>query len=576
MEEVRFGFEDAMQTCYDYVNPRRYDMTGTATKGAKRKTKMYDGVAQDAFLTWRDGIIGWFVGPAVTSTGPGWHKAALGHIKGLDFDRMRSLRDDDSVKLWLQNYTDQMRYEFDTSTFYEIEGEWLQDMGSGGMAVALPEESADLSHTVIRVPHPARWWIDQNRDFAYDVYHEKITLTARQCLQKYNKPGDTLAQTVKDWARDAEQANNEITLVQCVRPAGDAIFPRRLKWSKFVLVTYIDSMVSGSGTSPDTAFRASSDRLVRIEALNSFTPVITPLRRNSDELYGYSPAMDVLTVIEAAQQHAYNLLNLGNLAANPMMAVPEEGRTSFSRLPKSNYYYGSEKRIPSVIPTAPEYPVAIDRENKLHALIYARYGYDLWRMMSMYQQKRERNQAYEVSEARVDQARLMVSQTGGIWKLGIVPIYNALARIAAEAGRMPEAPAVLQDAVGQDVVLVDPIGPLAQLQELAATVSPLQQGLRFLADIGEVVGRHISPRMAAQLYHRVNLPDLAEFALDKTGFPRRLMRSDDEVAALMQQDQQNEEAAQQAINAQKMAAATAQLGKPIEGNSLLAGMVGAA
>src|SRR5512146_1877920 len=118
-EEVRDGFEDAMQSAFNYVNPRRYDMTGTATKGAKRTTKMYDGVAQDAFLTWRDGIIGWFVGPAVTSSGPGWHKATLGNLPGVPFAQARMLRDDDSVKAYLQDYTDQMRREIEASNFYD-------------------------------------------------------------------------------------------------------------------------------------------------------------------------------------------------------------------------------------------------------------------------------------------------------------------------------------------------------------------------------------------------------------------------------------------------------------------------
>ncbi len=572
MKEVRYGFEDSMQTAFNWVNPRRYDMTGSAVKGAKRKTKMYDGVAQDAFLTWRDGIIGWFVGPAVTSTGPGWQKAALGNVPGLSFADTQRLRDDDQVKAYLQDYTDQMRREIDASNFYDAEGEWLQDLGSGGTGTIVPQESADLSRAVLRVPHPARYWIDQNQDFETDVYHEELTLTARQCLQKYNKPGDTLHPTITKWAKEANSANWEVTLLQCVRPAGDSIFPQKLKWSKYVIVTIVQEMHAGAGTPADTQMRDPGERLVRIEPLSRFTPTVCRMRRNSDELYGYSQAMDVLTVIEAAQQHAMNLLDMGNFAARPIMAVPEEGRTSFSRLPGARFYYGSEKRIPTAVPMGGEYPIAIDREDKLHRLIYARYGYDLWRMMAVYQQKRERNQAYEVSEGRVDQARLMVSQTGNLWKSGIVPAYNSIAQIAADAGRLPESPAVLQDLIGKDVIVIDPIGPLSQLQELAATVSPLQQGMRFLADIAEIVGRHISPQMAAQLYHRVNLPDLAESALDKTGFPRRLMRSDEDVAALTARDQQQVEAQQQALNAQKLAAAAAQMGKPVDETSLLAGV----
>jgi hypothetical protein len=572
MEEVRQGCDDLSQKCFNYVNPRRYDMTGTATKGAERKTKMYDGVAQDAFLTWRDGIIGWFVGPAVTSTGPGWQKAALGNVPGLRFADAQRLRDDDAVKAYLQDYTDQMRREFDASNFYDVEAEWLQDLGSGGTGTIIAQESEDLSRAVLRAPHPARVWIDQNQDFEVDVYHEQLTMTARQCLQRYKKPGDTLHPTIKKWAESAESAGWEVTLLQCVRPSNDGIFDARLGWSKYSIVTLLQSFQAGVGATTDTDLKAPGDRLIRIEPLKRFTPVVTFMRRNSDELYGWSQAMDVMTVIESAQQHAYNLLNLGNLAANPVTWSPSELKGLVKYLPGSKNFYGSEKRIGFTQPMGGEYPIAIDREDKLHALIRSRYGYDLFRMMSAYQQKRERNQAYEVSEARVDQARLMVSQTGNLWKSGFVPTYNSIAQIAADAGRLPEPPAVLQDLAGRDVIIIDPIGPLSQLQELAATVSPLQQGMRFLADVAEIIGRHVSPQMAAQIYHRVNLPDLAEFALDKTGFPRRLMRSDEEVAALTQRDEQQMAAQQQAANAQKLAAAAAQMGKPVDESSLLAGV----
>jgi len=572
LEEVRDGFEAAMQDAFNWVNPRRYDMSGSATKGARRKTKMYDGVAQDAFLTWRDGIIGWFVGPAVASTGPGWHKAGLGNLPKLRFAEAARLRKSDAVKAYLQDYTDQMRWETEAAHFYDHEAEWLQDLGSGGTGVLIPSESRDLSRAVLRVPHPARYWIDQNEDFEIDVYHEELTLTARQCLAKYGRESDTLHPTIVKWAKDANSSNWEVTLLQCVRRSDDPIFESRVHWSPYVIITLVSDMTGGPGThTSDTIIQANGERLVRIEPLSWFSPVVTRMRRNSDELYGYSQAMDILSVIEAAQQHAFNLLDMGNFAARPMMNVPEEGRTSFSRLPGARFYYGSEKRVAATVPMGGEYPIAIDREDKLHALIRARYGYGLWQMMPMYQAKRERNQAYEIGEARVDQARLMVSQTGNLWSGGFVPAYNGIARIAGRAGRLPEPPAIMQDLAGQDVIIIDPIGPLSQLQEWAATVSPVQQGMRFLADIGEVVGRHISPRMAAQLYHRVNLPDLAEFALDTSGFPRRLMRSDEEVAARMAQDERNEEAQQQAINAQKLAAAAAQMGKPVDESSVLAG-----
>jgi len=569
-EEVRAGFENAMQSAFNWVNPRRCDMTGAATKGAIRKTKMYDGVAQDAFLTWVEGIIGWFVGQSLT-----WQRAAIGSIPGILWEQARQIRQDDVVQSYLQDYTEQMRFEFNSSTFYDIENEWLQDLGSAGTGVVITEESQDMTHSVLRVPHPGRYWIDWNADYKIDAYHEKVTMTARQCWQKYRKTGDTLHPTVAKWAQDANSAGWEVTLLQCIRPSNDPIFERRTSWSPYSLVTLLYDLRSGSGTPTlETELKDSSKRLIRIQPLSRFTPTVCRLRTNSDELYGYSQAMDIMSVIEAVQQHGYNLLNMGNHAADPMWAVPEEKRLKFSKMPGSRFGYGDAKRIPIPLYQGGEYPIAVDREDKLQALIRARYGYQLWNMMPMFQAKKERVQATEISEARVDQARLLSGQTGNIWKQGITPMYDAVAGIAREAGRLPAPPAILQDLAGQNIIAVRPIGMLAQLQEFAANVSGLQQGLRFLSEIAEITGRHISPRMAAQLYHRINLPDLAEYVLDTTSFPQRLMRSDEDVAARIAQDEQMERAAAQAQNAQRIAAAAAQLGKPVDESSLMAGAVG--
>jgi hypothetical protein len=569
-EEVRADFEDHQQTAVDYVNPRRYDLDNISRKGAKRKTKMYDGVAQDAMLTWRDGLIGWWVGPGVRTVGPTWHKATLGHIPGKSFEDMESLRKDDSVKTFLQYHDEQMRREIKLSGFYTIEGEWLQDCGSFGTGTVLTEESLKMDRAVLRVPHPGRCWIAQNCEGKVDVFHEKLTLTAQQCLQKYNKPDDTLHPTIRKWAGKAESAGWEITLVQCLRPADDSIFASRMKWSPYVLVTYIDSMHGGQGTSTDTQFNSDGSRLVRIEPLSYLSATVTRMRRNSDELYGYSQAMDVTTAVEAANQAAYNLHNMANLASNPVKFTPSELRGHISFLPGAENTFDSAERVPQYLELGGNYPISIEHQDRIYDLIRARYGYDLFKMMPMYQQKRERNQAREIATAEAQQARLLVSQTANLWEDGIIPVYNNIAAIANRAGRMPEAPAVLQDAAGKDVIDIDCIGPLAQVQEWAASVSPVQQGMEFLASIAEVVGRHVSPEMAAQVYARVKLPDLTEFALDKTGFPRQLMRTDDETQAIIDAIAQQTAAVQQAKQVQQLAAASAQYGKPIDTTSLLA------
>ena len=560
-EDVRDGFEPSMQKAFDYVNSRRYDMSGVATKGTQRHTKMYDGTAQEAFMDWVDGMLGWGVSESLT-----WQRAAISD---------RRLRDNDNVQRYLDEFTEQMSWEFRAGNFYDVLPEWLQDAGSGGTATILTEESKDLSHSVHRVPHPGMVWIAEDGEGNVNSYHEKVIFTARQMVDRYNRTGDRLHGSIQKWAKNPSSSLWDAQVLQCLVPSDDmAIFPRRLTTKPFTLVTILWELHGGTGVATqDLLVQAPMDRLIRIEHLSYFEATVWRFRKNSDELYGYSPAMDILTVIEAAQQHAYNLMNMGNFAARPMTNIPEEMRRDASILPGARHYYGSENRIVSTVPMGGEYPIAADREEKIHNLIRKRYGWHVWNAVLGLQAKKERVQATEVMEVRSDQARLLTGQFNNFWRSGIKPVWNNVAYIAGRAGRLPEPPSVMDEVRGKDLIDVDFIGPLSVIQMFASKLGGLQQAMRMLAEVGEVVGRHIGPEEAARIYARVNLEDLAEYVCDHGGMPQRLMRTDDEVTAIIDGRQRRIDAADQARNAREMAAASAQLGKPVSENSLLAGAV---
>ncbi len=550
-----------MQSAFDYVNPRRYDMAGTATKGAKRKTKMYDGVAQDAFWDWVNGVLGWGVSESLI-----WQRAAISE---------KGLRDSDAVQYWLDEATEQMSWEFTTGNFYDCFPEQVQDGGSGGTAVMITEEAMDLSCSVHRVPHPGAYWIAEDAEGRPNVYHERLPLTARQAFGRFNNPTDTLHPTIRKWAKDPSACLSECQFMQCICPADDpAIFTQRMTQKRWAIVTYLESMTGSMGHVPESVIQSDSDRLVRVEGLDFFSPTVWRFRKNSDEPYGYSPAFDVMTMIEAAQQHGFNLMNMGNRAADPVTWNPEELRGHVSYLPGAKNYYGNEKRIGVTMPTAGEYPVAVDRENKVHELIRKRYGWHVWNAILGFQLKKERVQAAEVEAARSDQARLLTGQMNNLWRCGVRPTYDNVFYIASRAGRMPDPPAELQDKRGKDIIVPVFVGPLSQIQIYATKLGGVQQGLRLLADIAEVVGRHVGSETAAQIYDRVKLPDLSEYVCDYSGFPQHLMRTDEEVEQVIVSREQRQRANEAAEQAQRIAAASAQLGKEPGRNSLL--MAGAA
>lgn len=561
--EIRDGYEDLQQKACDFVNPRRYDLAGTRTKGAQRLTKMYDGTAQDAFHDWVAGMLGWGVSEAAEQ----WHKAAI---------PLRRYRDMDSAQRYCQDYTEQMGWEFSNSNFYDCNPEYLQDAGSIGTGTINTDESADLQSAEHRVCHPGRIWIAEGargKRRSVDTVDELITMTAREVLQTYNKEGDRVPEIVRKWAKDAASALSEVDLLQTVLPGNDpSIFDRRYTWKKWAIVTVLYAVHGrGAVTSEQINSATSGDRLIRVQGIDYFPYTVWRFRKNSDEVYGYSPAMDVMCAIEAAQNLGYNLQNLANLASSPMLNAPEEMRTEFSRLPGSTNWYGGENRRVEAVKLGGEYPIGVDREDRIHDLIRKRYGYHVWNAVLGLQAKKERVQATEVLEVRADQARLIVGQFDNFWRQGIEPVYDNVAFIAGRAGRLPEPPAELQDAAGSDIVKVKFVGPLRMLQAYATKISAVQAAMAFLNDLATAVGRHVSAQMAAQVYARIKLPDLAEYICDQTDFPQSIMRSDEEVEAMIEGIDQRTLAAEQAKNAREIAAAAGALGKPVDRTSLLTG-----
>jgi len=438
----------------------------------------------------------------------------------------------------------------------------------------LTEESRDLSRVVHRVPHPGMVWIAEDGESNVNCYCEKLTLTARQVHDRFRRKSDTLHPTIAKWAQNPQSSLWNCTLLQCILPANDpAIFPRRMTWKRWALVTMLYDLHGGAGvTTDDLLVKAPSDRLIRVEGMDYFSPTVWRFRRNSDELYGYSPAMDVLSVIEAAQQHAYNLMDMANFAARPILNVPQEDRLEFSRMPGSEFGYGDKDRVVSLVEMNREYPVAVDREEKIHALIRKRYGWHVWNAVLSLQNKRERVQATEVMEVRSDQARLITGQFNNFWRSGIKPVWNNVAAVAERAGRLPPAPAVLEEVRGKDIIDIDFIGPLSVIQLYGSKLGGLRQGLSMLSEVAEIVGRHIGPEEAAKIYARVKLPDMAEYICDHAGVPQRLLNSDEDTAAIIDRRDRLMQAAAQADQAQKMAAAASQMGKPVDQTSLLAGV----
>lgn len=551
MEDDRQQYEDLMQDATDWVNPRRQDWIGTS-RGQYRQTKMYSGVAQDAMLTWVDGVLGWGISEAMP-----WFETRL---------NIRKVREYPSLRRYCQEYNEQMMFEFGESNFYEVFPEGLRDGASVGNATMVTMED-EGGNAMDLVCHPRQIWIMLDFWGRIIATHRKFTLSAKQARIFFKKPDDKLSADLLKDARDPAQDHNEYEFLHCVCKADDeAIFENRQTFKTWTSV-YIEigQVLPGSTTNKKT----STSQTVRIKGfdLNPYTTWL--FRRNSDEANGYSPAMDVMVEIYKSQQFGKDLLLASHLSVDPAFMIPEELRNDYSLLPHGRNFYRDPKKVISPIFQGLNFPIGLDRENACNELIRGRYGYTFWKGLNMMAQAqgKERVTATQIMEWQAETAVLLVSQVGNLYRDFVTQIWDKKAAIAQRAGRLPDAPGQLDEYQGKNVIKPRFIGPLAQAQEQLFRMRGIKTGLNMILPLEQT-----HPEMG----DRVNWSETGEDILVSSGFPQRLMFDDDEVRQIQQSRQDAIEQRMQMEQAQAAAQAMPKLSKPIEKGSPMEAMMSVA
>ena len=294
------------------------------------------------------------------------------------------------------------------------------------------------------------------------------------------------------------------------------------------------------------------------------------LRKNSDEIYGYSPAHDAMTTILSINQMDKTLLEAAHLAVKPALNIPEHMRGNTQIMPNGHNYYpsGSPDRI-SHFGNQANYPIGIDREERMQRIIEDKYRVEFFMILA--RAEREMT-ATEVMERQSEKAVLLGPQVDRLIQEGLTKVFDVVSDIADKAGRLPEPPQILFDAAqvgaiqGIDIRFT---GPLAQAQKMLFNMRPIKNALNELAQASVIFPR---------VLQRVNEDKLAEAILDSTDFPQNLMRTDDEMEELRQQEaeqlaqqQAQEQMAQMAESYPKVTGAPEE-GSPAEA---IGAMVGA-
>ena len=507
MQEIREHYETGTwRDVTKFGNPRREDITEsskTEDKGRRHGRHVYDGTPLGALNTWADGMQGFLVSG-------NWFKSAMSNPL---------LNKIDGVRDWLQHYDRVMYSAFERGNFYAVLAEWFRDAGSIGTATLYTEEDVADGNAVHVVIHPREVYIAEDKSGDVDTVHRKFSMTARAAVQKFNKPGDTLSQQIRDNAENSPDKTHEF--IHAVFPNTDRIVGKKTAKNKKFRSVYLETSGSGSPQAQNTGEE------VRDSGFDINPYAVWRFRKSSDEIYGYSPMSDAIVEVFGLNQMGKTLLMAGHKSVSPPMNVPIEMRGRVRNTPDGNNYYDSEKRLMSAVQTGINYPIGIDQQERLQKILEDKFRVEFFRAFIGRQGEAT---ATEIMAIKGEQAGLMIAQTDRVYVEGIRKVFDIVSAFeerrgafSIEAG-MPPIPDEIAESGGTINFILT--GPLAQAQRRITVLQPIN-------DTGLALDAW-AERLGPQVYDVINSDELAEIITEAGSFPQIAINGKDKRLAIQQ------------------------------------------
>ncbi|KKN78809.1 hypothetical protein LCGC14_0345810 [marine sediment metagenome] len=561
LEEVKRDYEPLIQQAASFTNPRRElirDSSRNDKKGQKRGKAIFDPTPASALGIWRDGMQGFMVSKSLR-----WFKSEMSD---------HTLNDIDEVRIFLQEYDEAMYAAYDRSNFYSVLNEWFNDAGSIGTATMYVEEDIKGGTTVHIPIHLREVFIAENKFQNVDVLFRKFFLTARQAVQMFDE--NRLTNDITQNAISNPEKKHEF--IHAVYPNDEPQFGSITSTNKKFKSVYVQTKGSTGGfNDPNQTSEillagvgdGMNDLIVKESGYDVFPYAVWRFRKNSDEIYGYSPAMDFMVAIEKLNTISKTLLQASQLAVRPARNVPEAQRGHVRMDADGNNYFERGGDKIEVINPGSNFPVGLDREQYYERFINGGYRVEFF---NAFIGRQGEATATEIIEIKSEQAQLMGPQVDRLTEDGLSKNFDIVADIENKAGRLPEPPQILVDRIEEEKergnqrtkISVRFTGPLAQAQRRLFILQPIKNGLREIAEASVLF---------PNIVDRVDEDWLSEALLDASDFPQEGMRSTAQVEEIREQ-RAEELARQQALQeAQQMADSVPKLqGETAEGSPLAA------
>jgi hypothetical protein len=532
LKTQREPWESNWQDITDYVLPRRSFWDIDSTPGKKPSVKIYDGSALEALQLLVDGLQGYLVSAKIR-----WSRLVM------EDWRQQQLPD---VPDWLEGVDDVLFAEFARSNFYEAIGEFFLDAASIGTAVMFVEDDVAAKRINFSTRHIKECYIAEGRTGMVDVVYRDFVMTNRQAYQTW---GDKLCPQRLDQVKRDPFGSAHIV---------HACYPR----------AEYDDTKSDQMNAPVASCYLDKDhnKIIDEGGFQLFPYLAWRWRKNSDEIYGRSPASDSINDILRVNQIGKDMLEASHLAVYPPMNVPAAMRGMTKFIPRGENYYVKPDEVAMPINLAQNYPIGLDQENALKDQIRAAFRTKIFLLME--QLEKGPYTATEIRERQGEKAAVLGATIGRLNSEALVPLISRVYHICERNGLIPPPPPAL---VAGGRVKVEMQGPLAQSQKQYHELQGVNASLQFITGMAQ---------MFPDSMDNVDADELMRRGLDSTGSPQKVIRELPQVMQIRRKKAQAIAAQQKAavaLEREKILGSNAeQLNQPLKPDSMLAAAAQAA
>lgn len=503
----RGTWESHWQEIKDRIYPATQDFTSKfTTPGSKRNQEVYDStaaVALNRFAAILDSYL--------TPRNQTWHRVLA------DNDELNK---DRAVRLYYEDVT-RVLFKRRYSTIANFASQNMmfnKSLGAFGSSVMYIDAAGSEPGIRYKNCHLGETYFIENHQGIIDQLIRHFPMTARQAIQKWPK-------TVPDFIRQAYQKDQgaEFWFLHYVGPRKD-VDPIRMDAKGKLWASHYVSIQGGQHLEEG--------------GYNTFPYTPSRYEQSPNEVYGRSPAMDVLPAIKTLNEMKKTYLKQGHRAVDPVLLVHDDGiLDTFSLKPGHANTGAVNKEGRPLVHTLPVGNIAAGKDmmDEERAIIKDNFLVTLFQILLETPQMT----ATEVMERTREKGILLAPTFGRQQSERLGPQIERELDVLAQQNLLPPMPPVLKEAGAGFKVEYD--SPLSRAQR-AEEAAGLMRTLESVINVANVTG---DPSPLDHFDWDAIVPDLS----DINAVPVKWRKSIDKIQATRQgraQQQQEQQMIQAA------------------------------